>query len=185
VPAIALGGCTLHAGGSASIVLHVRPGPLTLRQAGFACSLADLRILRTDQGVQVGYGPVCIDLVEHLAAALGGMGVTEGLEIVLVGPEVPLLDGGAYRFASSLAQLGFSATCVPFASYEGRLTASENLSTGFHPPPTPSLMSLSILLIHLFGKKKPSGGENPMTSFIALQGLEHLDFEKMQNNSSH
>ncbi len=103
--AIALGGPALHAGGSCAVVLVRRPGPLAFRQHGVETALDDLRVERTDQGVAVSGGGVRVDLVEHLCAAIGGLGIGEGLRVDVFGPEVPLLDGGASRFACALRQL--------------------------------------------------------------------------------
>ena len=105
VEAIALGGSALHAGGSSAIVLVKRPGPIAFRQRDIEVPLAHLFIKRTDQGVAVGYESVSIDLVEHLCAAIGGLGVGADLRVDVFGPEIPLLDGGALRLCNALNQL--------------------------------------------------------------------------------
>ncbi len=107
--AIALGGPALHAGGSCAVVLVRRSGPLALRQHGVEIALDELRVDRTDQGVAVTGGGVRVDLVEHLCAAIGGLGIDQDLRVNVFGPEVPLLDGGALRFARALRQLDFAA----------------------------------------------------------------------------
>lgn len=107
--AIALGGPALHAGGFSAVVLMRRPGPLAFRQHGVEIALDDLRVDRTDQGVAVTGGGVRVDLVEHLCAAIGGLGIDQGLRVDVFGPEVPLLDGGALRFARALRQLHLPA----------------------------------------------------------------------------
>jgi UDP-3-O-[3-hydroxymyristoyl] N-acetylglucosamine deacetylase len=48
--------------------------------------------------------------VEHLFGALAGMGVYEGVGIDVVGPELPLLDGGAARHCEALDALEVEAT---------------------------------------------------------------------------
>jgi UDP-3-O-[3-hydroxymyristoyl] N-acetylglucosamine deacetylase len=58
----------------------------------------------------VGAGALCVDLVEHLCAAIGGMGVVADLRVEVHGPEVPVLDGGASAFARALRQLGFPSS---------------------------------------------------------------------------
>ena len=55
-------------------------------------------------------GDSTVDLVEHLLAAAAGLGIRHGLEIDVAGPELPLLDGGARRFADALLRLGLRAT---------------------------------------------------------------------------
>jgi UDP-3-O-[3-hydroxymyristoyl] N-acetylglucosamine deacetylase len=46
-----------------------------------------------------------VDLVEHLLAALGGLGIHADVEVEIDGPELPILDGGASAFAVALAAL--------------------------------------------------------------------------------
>ncbi len=50
-------------------------------------------------------GRVRVDLVEHLFAALGGLGVSAGVHIAVDGDELPLLDGGALGFAEAILAL--------------------------------------------------------------------------------
>ncbi|MBD2664157.1 UDP-3-O-[3-hydroxymyristoyl] N-acetylglucosamine deacetylase [Richelia sinica FACHB-800] len=54
---------------------------------------------------QLGKGDVCVRTVEHLLAALAGMGVNNA-RIEIDGPEVPLLDGSAQIWAEGIAQVG-------------------------------------------------------------------------------
>jgi len=106
---IALGGLALHAGCPTSVVLRRRPGPIALQQRGVEVPLAELDVVRTDHGVAVQSGSLRVDLVEHLLAAIGGMCAAANLVIQVDGPEIPLLDGGAYRFALALRQLGLNS----------------------------------------------------------------------------
>jgi UDP-3-O-[3-hydroxymyristoyl] N-acetylglucosamine deacetylase len=46
-----------------------------------------------------------MDLVEHLLAAIGGLGVASGVRIETDDAELPLLDGGALRFAEALVSI--------------------------------------------------------------------------------
>jgi UDP-3-O-[3-hydroxymyristoyl] N-acetylglucosamine deacetylase len=73
--------------------------------------LASLRVARTDFGVGVtddhGFE---LDLVEHLLAAIGGLGIGDQLEIDVDGPELPILDGGARAFVEALASLEIAAS---------------------------------------------------------------------------
>jgi UDP-3-O-[3-hydroxymyristoyl] N-acetylglucosamine deacetylase len=84
-----------------------RSGLLTIAQRGAEARLDELRPVRTDRGVTVATadGRVRVDLIEHLLAAVGGLGVVEHLWVEVEGDEVPLLDGGALRFAEALMQL--------------------------------------------------------------------------------
>jgi UDP-3-O-[3-hydroxymyristoyl] N-acetylglucosamine deacetylase len=82
-------------------------GPLVVAQRGAEAQLDELRPVRTDRGVTVATpdGRVRLDLIEHLLGAVGGLGVSGGLHIAAGGDELPLLDGGALRFAEALAML--------------------------------------------------------------------------------
>jgi UDP-3-O-[3-hydroxymyristoyl] N-acetylglucosamine deacetylase len=54
---------------------------------------------------QLGKGEVAVRTVEHLLAALSGMGV-DNARIEIDGPEVPLLDGSASVWTANIAQVG-------------------------------------------------------------------------------
>lgn len=105
---IRLAGTALHAGVPSAVGLERRPGPLVLAQGEHEALVAELSVVRADRGVRVAdpSGRVDVDLVEHLFAALGGLGVRDGVVMRAFGPEVPLLDGGARAFADALVALG-------------------------------------------------------------------------------
>lgn len=48
---------------------------------------------------------VCISTVEHLLAALYGMGVSNAY-IEVDGPEIPIMDGSSYEFAKKIKEIG-------------------------------------------------------------------------------
>ena len=97
----------LHRGGLAEVRLARVDGPMVLAQRGAEAQLAALRPVRTDRGVTVASedGRVRVDLVEHLLAAIGGLGIGGGLRVETDDDEVPLLDGGALRFVEALSGL--------------------------------------------------------------------------------
>lgn len=103
-----LRGVALHRGGPAEVRLAAASGPITLSQRGASAALADLHVARADRGVTLASadGRVRVDLVEHLFAALGGLGVSAGVHIAIDDDELPLLDGGARRFAEAVLALG-------------------------------------------------------------------------------
>lgn len=105
--AVRLAGTALHRGGPAEVVLTRRAGPITFAQRGAERARASLSPVRTDRGVTVASadGAVRVDLVEHLFAAIGGLGVCDGLLITTDDDELPLLDGGAARFTEALLTL--------------------------------------------------------------------------------
>ena len=87
-----------------------RPGPVAWCGSRVEATFEQLHLLRTDQGVAVGHEALRVDLVEHLCAAIGGLGIGADLRVDVFGPEVPLLDGGALRFAQALRQLELPAS---------------------------------------------------------------------------
>ncbi len=76
-------------------------------QRGATARLDELRPVRTDRGVTVATadGRVRVDSIEHLLAAVGGLGVSGGILVTVDEDEIPLLDGGARRFAEALQAL--------------------------------------------------------------------------------
>jgi UDP-3-O-[3-hydroxymyristoyl] N-acetylglucosamine deacetylase len=50
----------------------------------------------------IAVGAASLRTVEHLSAALFGLGITHGLTITVTGEELPLLDGGASSWVDSL-----------------------------------------------------------------------------------
>jgi UDP-3-O-[3-hydroxymyristoyl] N-acetylglucosamine deacetylase len=104
---VALEGTALHRGVVVRLRLARRPGPIVFVQRGARASLDELRPVRTDRGVTAATddGRVRIDLVEHLLAAVGALGVRGDLAIATDDDELPLLDGGARAFADALRAL--------------------------------------------------------------------------------
>jgi UDP-3-O-[3-hydroxymyristoyl] N-acetylglucosamine deacetylase len=104
-----LRGIALHRGGPAEVRLSQCDGPIVVAQRGAEAPLDELRPVRTDRGVTVATedGRVRVDLIEHLLAAFGGLGIREGMRVE-VGDELPLLDGGALAFAEALHELGLA-----------------------------------------------------------------------------
>ena len=111
-PPITLAGRALHSGETSSVTLSRHDGPLLIEQAGVSVALERLDVVGTYRGVTVegselgSAARLRIDLVEHLLAAFGGLGVREGVRVLVAGAEIPLLDGGARRFADALLALG-------------------------------------------------------------------------------
>jgi UDP-3-O-[3-hydroxymyristoyl] N-acetylglucosamine deacetylase len=62
-------------------------------------------VQQTILSTQLGKDEVSVRTVEHLLAALAGMGI-DNARIEIDGPEVPLLDGSAKEWVSSIAEVG-------------------------------------------------------------------------------
>jgi UDP-3-O-[3-hydroxymyristoyl] N-acetylglucosamine deacetylase len=110
-----LHGVALHRGGPATVRLEAAAGPITIVQRGVEAALADLQIARADRGVTLASadGRIRVDLVEHLFAALGGLGVRAGVRITIDDDELPLLDGGARLFAEAILALDLTPDLAP------------------------------------------------------------------------
>ncbi|BAY25213.1 UDP-3-0-acyl N-acetylglucosamine deacetylase [Calothrix sp. NIES-2100] len=68
-------------------------------------------VSQTVLSTQLGKGEASIRTVEHLLAALVGMGV-DNARIEIDGPELPLLDGSARVWAESIAEVGWRSQRV-------------------------------------------------------------------------
>lgn len=103
-----LRGVGLHSGQPCSITLTRSDGPVVICSPGGAIAIRELVVRRADHGVQIATpdGSFAIDSVEHLFAALGGLGIYRGVAIEVEGGEIPLLDGGALALARALRALG-------------------------------------------------------------------------------
>ncbi len=72
------------------------------------------RVVDTTRATTLGEGEATLATVEHLLAALWGMGVDNAL-IQVEGPEVPIMDGSAAPFAQILWETGLRALPWPRA----------------------------------------------------------------------
>jgi UDP-3-O-[3-hydroxymyristoyl] N-acetylglucosamine deacetylase len=97
----------LHTGAPARVTLSRRPGPVALRSAGFEASVAELSVVSSHRSttVEACGGRLKVAMVEHVFAALAGVGIHENVVLEIEGPEMPLLDGGAGAWCEALALL--------------------------------------------------------------------------------
>jgi UDP-3-O-[3-hydroxymyristoyl] N-acetylglucosamine deacetylase len=107
---IRLEGYALHTGMKAAVKLSKQEGPITLGRGHARATLDQLRVAGTDGAVRVtdGHG-LELELVEHFLAAVGGLGIREGVAATVDGPEFPLLDGGSRELADGLSALSLKA----------------------------------------------------------------------------
>jgi len=88
---------------------HHAPGPIPARVE----AVADARLgttLRSPDGAEAA-------TVEHVLAAVFGLGI-DNLEIVLEGPEAPIMDGSARPYAEALVASGLHDQAVPAEAIE-------------------------------------------------------------------
>lgn len=107
-----IAGRGLHSGRASSVRFVPHDGPVVVRSAGVDVAMADLRVIGTARSTTVTdpRGTFRIGTVEHVMAALGGLGIHEGVAVVIEGCEPPLADGGARLYAGALAALGVPAS---------------------------------------------------------------------------
>ncbi len=108
-------GTGLHSG--SAVTVHLRPS-----SDGIAFIQGDLRILASPVNIvdtrlntTIGSGSVRISTIEHLMAALYGMGITD-CDVEVSGPEIPAMDGSALSFIRHLEDAGTSSlgiACTP------------------------------------------------------------------------
>lgn len=108
---VSLKGIGLHAGATVTCVIHPAPanhGIVFLRSdlTSQPRIRADIsKVVRTDLSTTLGSNGVIIATVEHIMAALAGMGVDNAL-VEVNGPEVPIMDGSAKEFADAIEDAG-------------------------------------------------------------------------------
>jgi len=105
-------GVGLHSGRRVRVVLRARRGPVTVRVAAIEAHIDELSVASTSRAtsVEAHGGALRLGTVEHAFAALGGLGIYEGLGLDVVGPELPLLDGGASAWCDAIDALGVAAS---------------------------------------------------------------------------
>jgi UDP-3-O-[3-hydroxymyristoyl] N-acetylglucosamine deacetylase / 3-hydroxyacyl-[acyl-carrier-protein] dehydratase len=110
--AISLKGRGLHTG--ALVEMIIKPAP---ENTGFQFKRKDVEgqpviraiadnVTTTERGTTLVEKGISVSTIEHLLAALVGMGV-DNATIELNGPEVPIFDGSARVFVEELAKTGF------------------------------------------------------------------------------
>jgi UDP-3-O-[3-hydroxymyristoyl] N-acetylglucosamine deacetylase / 3-hydroxyacyl-[acyl-carrier-protein] dehydratase len=111
--AISFSGTGLHTGILADITLH--PAPINF---GYQFKRVDIEgslplkadcdfVTDTSRGTTIEKGDVKISTIEHLLAALVGMGVDNCL-IDINGPEVPIMDGSSLPFTEKIMEAGIA-----------------------------------------------------------------------------
>ena len=114
---IEIGGVGLHSG--AETTLRLRPAPadagivferVDLGGATIAASAQNVR--STSLATTLAEGSASVGTVEHLMAALAGLGI-DNARIEVDGPEVPILDGSAAPFVDAIRRAGIVSQAAP------------------------------------------------------------------------
>jgi UDP-3-O-[3-hydroxymyristoyl] N-acetylglucosamine deacetylase len=105
-----LEGRGLHTGDLARVTLREAPGAVRLagRVGGAGgVRIDELEVVSTARAttVRARSGGEQLGTVEHALAAFAGLGIYEGVEMSVEGPEMPLLDGGASRWCEAISSL--------------------------------------------------------------------------------
>lgn len=109
-----LSGQGLHSAARSAVKFRRREGNVALRVAGVETAIHELKVADTLRSSAVALRDgVRVSTVEHLFAALAGLGLYAGVVVEIDGPEVPLLDGGASRFVERLSMLGAPRSSPP------------------------------------------------------------------------
>lgn len=103
-----IAGRGLHSGAASSVRFVRHEGPVVVRVGEVEVPVSALRVVDSTRSTTVAdaLGRVRIGTIEHLFAALGGLGIHEGVAVVIEGPEAPLCDGGARVYADALRAVG-------------------------------------------------------------------------------
>lgn len=108
--ALVFEGVGLHSGSPCRV--EVRPAPpgtgLLFRTAGIEIPALAEYVVETARATVIGKDGVTISTIEHLLAALFGMGVSNA-ELIVEGPEIPVADGSSKVFCDAIAAAGISA----------------------------------------------------------------------------
>lgn len=104
----------LHSGAWGTVRFERRSGPVVLRVRDSELPIHQLAVVDTARSTTVGSpdGMIRVATIEHVFAALAGLGIHEGVAVVIEGQEAPLADGGARRYADALNALSL-ATSAP------------------------------------------------------------------------
>lgn len=101
---------TLSPADAGSGVVFVRSGPAAGCETLIAADWT--RVSSTDLCVRIGDGAASVSTIEHLMAALHGLGV-DNVAVDIDGPEVPAMDGSAGAFVDAIDEAGVVRLSAP------------------------------------------------------------------------
>jgi UDP-3-O-[3-hydroxymyristoyl] N-acetylglucosamine deacetylase len=100
-------GVGLHTGAPARVTLRRVAGPVTLAQRGIFVPIRELAVVGTVRATTVSSADsrLRVQTVDHLFAALAGLGVRDGVAIEVEGDELPILDGCSLAWCEAIDAL--------------------------------------------------------------------------------
>ena len=105
-------GVGLHSGRPATLTLAPAPADAGITfvrmDLGVEIPARNTHVVETTLSTSVGAGPARVATVEHVMAALHGMGI-DNCRIEVDGPEIPILDGSAAPFVCLVQEAGVRA----------------------------------------------------------------------------
>jgi len=106
---LAFEGVGLHSGAPCRVQIRpAAPGTgLRFVSAGVEIPALAEYVVETARATVIGKDGVTISTIEHLLAALFGMGISNA-ELLVDGPEIPVADGSAKVFADAIASAGMT-----------------------------------------------------------------------------
>lgn len=111
-------GVGLHSGAPCRV--EVRPAAagtgLVFAKEGLEIPALAENVVETARATVIGRNGVTISTVEHLLAALFGMGIANA-RLLVDGPEIPVADGSAKIFAEAIAAAGIATQSDVWPSY--------------------------------------------------------------------
>jgi UDP-3-O-[3-hydroxymyristoyl] N-acetylglucosamine deacetylase len=103
----------LHTGAPARVRFERADGPIVFVQNDTSVPLSELDVVDATRSTTLGKGALRVRTVEHVLAAVAGLGLYEGVRIIVEGPEMPLADGCAAAFFAALSRIGAQPSRVP------------------------------------------------------------------------
>lgn len=107
---LAFEGVGLHSGAPCRVEIRPAAPGTGLRFVSSGVEIPALAeyVVETARATVIGKDGVTISTIEHVLAALFGMGVSNA-ELAVDGPEIPVADGSALVFAQAIADAGIAA----------------------------------------------------------------------------
>jgi UDP-3-O-[3-hydroxymyristoyl] N-acetylglucosamine deacetylase len=104
---VCVSGVGMHSGAESRVTIHPAPAGAGVQFFSGAVRIPARAafVVSTARCTSLGRGEARIDTVEHLLSALYGLGV-DNAEIVVEGPEIPILDGSALPWVGALLGAG-------------------------------------------------------------------------------